>query len=101
MGASNLLIEEAAQLIERLERRLEQQRATLRHPSPDSENVARTASKIARMEQGLERLRLYREMLHTSVGRHDERLINERNGFAKQYNRSWRPSRRTSGSGSV
>ena|SRR5689334_15003600 len=101
MGASNLLIEEAAQLIARLERRLEQQRANLSRPAQDSEKIARMATKIERMEQGLERLRLYREMLHTSVGRHDERLINERNGFAKQYNRSWRPSRRTPGSGGV
>ncbi|HEU0058300.1 MAG TPA: hypothetical protein VFR19_00370 [Hyphomicrobiaceae bacterium] len=94
MGASNLLIEEAARLIERLETRLEQQRAQLLYCSPDGETAARTAAKIARMERGLERLRLCSEMLSHEQGRRDDRLIRERNAFAKQYKRKWRPSRR-------
>jgi len=94
MGPSNLLIEEAARLIQRLESRLEQQRARLTYSSQDRETVARTAAKIARMERGLERLRLCSEMLSTEQGRRDDRLIRERNAFAKQYKRKWRPSRR-------
>ena len=94
MGASNLLIEEAARLIERLEMRLQQERARLTYPSPDSEAVTRVAHRIARMEEGLDRLRLYSEMLTVGSGRHDDRLINERNNFAKQYNRKWRPSQK-------
>ena len=94
MGPSNLLSEEAARLIRRLERRLEQHRSQLNHSSPDGDTTTRTAAKIARMEKGLERLRLCSEMLNTEQGRHDQRLIEERNAFAKQYKRKWRPSRR-------
>ena len=46
------------------------------------------------MEKGLERLRLCSEMLNNEQGRRDQRLIEERNAFAKQYKREWRPSRR-------
>ena len=100
MGASNLLIEEAARLIQRLEVRLEQQRAYLTYSSHDRDTVTRTANKIARMEEGLDRLRLYSEMLSVGIGRHEDRLINERNNFAKQYNRKWRPSQKMGGSDS-
>jgi hypothetical protein len=93
MGPSNLLSEEAARLIQRLERRLEQHRTQLNCSSPDGETATRTAVKIARMEKGLERLRLCSEMLNTEQGRRDQRLIEERNAFAKQYKRKWRPSR--------
>src|SRR5262249_18303190 len=68
--------------------------ARLTYSSQDRETVARTAAKIARMERGLERLRLCSEMLSTEQGRRDDRLIRERNAFAKQYKRKWRPSRR-------
>jgi len=93
METSNLLSEEAARLIRRLERRLEQHRTQLNRSSQDGDTATRAAAKIARMEKGLERLRLCSEMLNTEQGRRDQRLIEERNAFAKQYKRKWRPSR--------
>jgi hypothetical protein len=94
MGPSNLLGEEAARLIRRLERRLEQHRSQLNHSSQGGETATGAAGKIARMQKGLERLRLCSEMLNNEQGRRDQRLIEERNAFAKQYKREWRPSRR-------
>jgi hypothetical protein len=45
------------------------------------------------MEKGLARLQLYSEMLSSEASRTDKRLIRERDQFAKQWKRKWRPSR--------
>jgi alcohol dehydrogenase YqhD (iron-dependent ADH family) len=93
VAAPNLLVEETARAIERLQRRLEQQRARLTGLAQDSWEMSQAASKIAQMERGLERLRFYNETLKSEGSFSDKRLVNERNQFAKQWKRKWRPSR--------
>ena len=94
MAASpNLLVEETARAIERLQTRLAQHRAQLAGLSPDSWEVSKATSKIAQMEKGLARLQLYSEMLLSEASRSDKRLIRERDQFGKQWKRKWRPSR--------
>ena len=92
-AAPNLLVEETARAIERLQTRLAQHRAQLAGLSPDSWEVSRATSKIAQMEKGLARLQLYNEMLLSEASRSDKRLIRERDQFGKQWKRKWRPSR--------
>jgi predicted RNase H-like nuclease (RuvC/YqgF family) len=93
VASPNLLVEETARAIERLQTRLEQQRARLAGLSQDSREMSKAAGKIAQMERGLERLRFYNEMLKSEASFSDKRLVNERNQFAKQWKRKWRPSR--------
>jgi hypothetical protein len=93
VASPNLLVEETTRAIERLQTRLEQQRARLAGLSPDSWEMSKVAGKIAQMERGLERLRFYNEMLQSEASFSDKRLVNERNRFAKQWKRKWRPSR--------
>jgi hypothetical protein len=92
-AAPNLLVEETARAIERLQTRLAQHRAQLAGLSPDSWGVSEATSKIAQMEKGLARLQLYSEMLRSEGSRSDKRLIRERDQFGKQWKRKWRPSR--------
>src|SRR5262245_7192843 len=91
--APNLLVEETARAIERLQTRLAQHRARLASLSPDSREVSKATGKIAQMEKGLARLQLYSEMLRSEASRSDKRLIRERDQFGKQWKRKWRPSR--------
>ena len=93
VASPNLLVEETTRAIERLQTRLEQQRARLAGLSPDSCEMSKVAGKIAQMERGLERLRFYNEMLQSEASFSDKRLVNERNRFSKQWKRKWRPSR--------
>jgi hypothetical protein len=93
VAAPNLLVEETARAIERLEMRLAQHRAGLANLSPNSCEVSRATGKIAQMEKGLARLQLYSEMLRSEASRSDKRLVRERDQFGKQWNRKWRPSR--------
>jgi len=89
----NLLAEETARAIARLEARLEQHRTQLARLTQDSWAVSSTMSKIQQMEKGLKRLQLYRQMLTSESPHTDARLVRERDRFGKQYNRKWRPSR--------
>ena len=91
--APNLLEEETARTIERLQMRLAQHRARLVGLAPDSWEIAKATGKIAQMEKGLARLQLYSEMLRSEASRSDKRLIRERDQFGKQWKRKWRPSR--------
>jgi hypothetical protein len=91
--APNLLVEETARAIERLQMRLAQQRARLAALAPDSWEIAKARGKIAQMEKGLARLQLYSEMLQSEASRSDKRLMRERDQFGKQWKRKWRPSR--------
>jgi type II secretory pathway component PulM len=93
VASPNLLVEETARAIERLQTRLEQHRAQLAGLSRDSREISKATGKIAQMERGLERLRLYSEMLRSEASCSDIRLIKERNQFGKQWKRKWRPSR--------
>ena len=90
----NLLVEETARAIDRLQARLEQHRALLARLAQDSWEASKATGKIAEMEKGLRRLQLYREMLSSDASRSDQRLVQERDRFGKQWNRKWRPSRR-------
>ena len=92
-AAPNLLVEETARAIERLQRRLAQHRAQLANLSPDSWEISKATGKIAQMEKGLARLQLYSEMLKSEASRTDKRLVRERDQFGKQWKRKWRPSR--------
>lgn len=91
--APNLLVEETARAIERLQTRLAQHRARLAGLAPDSWEIAKATGKIAQMEKGLARLQLYSEMLRSEASRSDKRLVRERDQFGKQWKRKWRPSR--------
>jgi len=93
VASPNLLVEETARAIERLQTRLEQHRAHLAGLSQDSREISKATGKIAQMERGLERLRLYSEMLRSEASCSDKRLIKERDQFGKQWKRKWRPSR--------
>jgi hypothetical protein len=92
-ASPNLLVEETARAIARLQTRLQQHRTRLAGLSQDSGEVRKAADKIAQMERGLQRLQLYSEMLRSEASHSDKRLVQERNRFGKQYNRKWRPSR--------
>jgi len=94
VASPNLLVEETARAIDRLQARLQQHRAQLAELSRDSREGSKAAGRIARMEQGLQRLQLYSEMLKSEASRSDEGLVRERDRFGKQWNRKWRPSRR-------
>ncbi|HJZ32725.1 MAG TPA: hypothetical protein VKF35_16525 [Hyphomicrobiaceae bacterium] len=89
----NLLSEETARAIERLQTRLQQHRTQLAGLAQDSWQVSKTVSKIEQMEKGLKRLQLYSQMLNSERSHTDKRLVRERDQFGKQYNRKWRPSR--------
>jgi hypothetical protein len=93
VASPNLLVEETARAIDRLQTRLEQHRAQLARLSQDGCEISKATDKIAQMERGLERLRLYSEMLRSEASCSDKRLIKERDQFGKQWKRKWRPSR--------
>ena len=93
VASPELLVEETARAIERLHLRLEKYRARLAALPQGSEEVSKAASTIAQMEKGLQRLRLYSAILNTEAPHTAKTLMRERDQFAKQYKRKWRPSR--------
>ena len=88
---SNFLIEEADELIKKVQKRIEQQ-AQLGRDACIEEVRQRGALKQQRLETSLHRLQLYREMLKDGKARRDPALVAERNRFGKQYKRQWRPA---------
>jgi len=93
VASPNLLVEETARAIDRLQTRLQQHRAQLAALSQNSREASQATGKIAQMEKSLKRLQLYSEMLSSEASRRDQRLVQERDQFGKQWNRKWRPSR--------
>src|SRR5215813_13686565 len=83
----NLLSEETARAIERLQTRLQQHRTQLAGLAQDSWQVSKTVSKIEQMEKGLKRLQLYSQMLNSERSHTDKRLLRERDQSGKQYHR--------------
>ena len=93
VASPNLLVEETARAIARLQLRLEKCRVRLAGLPQDSGEASKALSTIVQMEKGLKRLQLYSAILKSEASHTDKTLIRERNQFGKQYNRKWRPSR--------
>jgi hypothetical protein len=93
VASPDLLVEETARAIERLQVRLEKYRALLATLPQESREVSKAAGNIALMEKGLKRLQLYSAILKSEAPHSAETLIRERDKFGKQYKRKWRPSR--------
>jgi hypothetical protein len=89
---SNFLIEEADELIKKVQKRIEQE-AQLGRDVCVEELRQLGAQKKQRLEVSLHRLQLYREMLKDGKARRDPALVAERNRFGKQLKRQWRPSK--------